>query len=481
MNLLLAATSGNWSLFLGRIHPLIVHLPIGILIIAFVLALAARSSRHTALKAALPLLLLAAFLSAVCSCVAGYLLSLDGGYDETLLDTHFYLGIAVAVISLVLYLLVKTSRLPRLHLPLFGVTLLLVSAAGHYGGSLTHGDDYLTQAMPPALQRLAGHKTAVATAAAYTTISDARVYEDLITPVLTTRCYGCHNAQKLKGGLRLETIALIRQGGEHGPVLKDSMPEESELYKRLILSENDEHRMPPKGKPQLSPQELELLYWWIAQGAPSGKTVKELGKTPRIQAVLAAMEPAAPMDHNEFVPEGNASAASGKSIQALEAKGVKVMPVATGSNYVSVSCINAAAFSDADMPLLHAIKDQLIWLDLSQTKITDAALPAIGQLQRLTRLELKQTAITGSNTAALNTCKELRYLNLAGSRLQATALAALQQNKKLQQLYLYQSGTDATAIRQLQQQLPKLKIDTGGYHLEKLASDTLIYKKAPAM
>lgn len=471
------AASGNWNLFIGRIHPLIVHLPIGILIIAFVLALLSRSSKRTGLRAALPLLLLAAALSAIASCAAGYLLSLDGGYDEQLLNTHLWLGIGVAVSSTLLYLLTVRNKLPRLQLPLFVVLLLLVSAAGHYGGSLTHGDDYLTQAMPPALQAFAGHQKAADNAPTYTNIADARLYEDLIAPVLSNRCYGCHNAQKLKGGLRLESVALIRKGGEHGPVLKDSLPEESELFKRLVLPDNDEHRMPPKGKPQLSPREVELLYWWIAQGAPTGKTVKELKPNTRVQLVLEAMTPGKALDHNEFVPEAAHASPDKKSIAVLETKGVKVLPVAANSPYISVSCVNAPDFGDADIALLHPLRAQLVWLDLSGTRITDAALPGIGQLSALTRLELKQTGIKGTAATSLAGCQELRYLNLSGTACSSGFLAGLGKNKKLQQLYLYRANTDAPTLRQLQQQLPKLAIDTGGYQLEKLASDTIIYKK----
>jgi mono/diheme cytochrome c family protein len=386
----------------------------------------------------------------------------------------------VAVSSTLLWLLAVLPagrKLARLELPLFALLLVLVSAAGHYGGSLTHGDDYLLQAMPPALQSFTGKKAAADNGPAYTNVGDARVYEDLVAPVLSTRCYGCHNAQKLKGGLRLETLALIRDGGEHGPVLKDSLPEESELFKRLVLPDNDEHRMPPKGKPQLSPREVELLYWWIAQGAPAGKTVKELKPNPRIQLVLEAMTPGKALDHNEFVPDGSPSAPDKKSVEALEAKGVKVLPVAANSPYVSVSCINAPDFGDADMALLQPLRAQLVWLDLSGTRITDAALPAIGQLTALTRLELKQTAVKGSAETPLAGCTALRYLNLGGTACTPALLNGLGKNKQLQQLYLYQANADANTLQQLRRQLPKLNIDTGGYRLEQLASDTIVYKK----
>jgi uncharacterized membrane protein len=474
----LLISSGSWGMFIGRSHPLLVHLPIGILLIACVLTLLARREKWRHLQSAQPTILLAAALSAIASCITGYLLSLDGGYEENLLLTHKYLGIGVAVISTVLYLLERNkSRFRRFQVPAALLMILLLSAAGHYGGSLTHGDDYLTQAMPAGLKKLTGMNTAVANVTTYTNIGDARLYEDLVRPVLTNRCYSCHNEQKLKGGLRLESVALIRKGGEHGPVLKDSMPEESELFKRLLLPEEDDHRMPPRGKPAVTPQELELLHWWIAQGAPTGKTVKELTKTPLMLAVLEGMQPATPIDKQEFIPEEKVGAVNAQSIAALEAKGAKVLPVGTGNNYVRVDCINASAFSDQDMQLLLPMKEQLVWLSLAGTRITDSSFAVLGKLSHLVKLDLRNAAIKGKEMNALNACKDLRYLNLAGTAVTDEALLSLQKNKKLQQVYLYQSGVKPVAVQQLRQHLPKLVIDTGGYRLQQLASDTMVYHK----
>jgi uncharacterized membrane protein len=474
----LLISTGSWTAFTGRAHPLLVHLPIGILIVALLIMLLSRREKWRHWQAALPAILLAAVISAVFTCITGYLLSLDGGYDEKLLQTHMYLGIGVAVVSILLYILErKPGRHVRASMFVAAGMLLLISAAGHYGGSLTHGDDYLTAAMPEGLKKLTGIKTTATNHTAYTNIGDARLYEDLVQPVLMNRCYGCHNEQKLKGGLRLESVALIRKGGEHGPVLKDSLPEESELFKRLLLPEDDEHRMPPKGKPSLTPAELELLHWWIAQGAPTGKTVKELSKTPRVLAVLDGMQPSGAIDKNIFVPEGTVTKASEKNISPLTAKGMKVLPVGTGSNYLLVDGINAGSFSDRDMQLLLPLKEQLIWADLSGTAVTDSAFAVLGQLHQLTRLDLRNTAIKGTGIQALNKCSRLRYLNLAGTSLKGDALAGIRQNKQLEQLYLYGANIPAVQIQQLQLQLPKLKIDTGGYHLQQLASDTMVYHK----
>ncbi|GEP89208.1 Uncharacterized membrane protein [Chitinophaga terrae (ex Kim and Jung 2007)] len=474
----LQITQGSWGQLFARSHPIFVHLPIGILLLAMIMALLASKTRWHALRAAIPVTLLVGFISAVGSCLSGYLLSQDGGYEEKLLLTHQVLGISVAAASGLLYLLYrKPGRFARLQLPAVIVIGILLSITGHYGGSLTHGDDYLTQAMPGFLQKVMGAKTAAAKTAAYASIPDARLYEDLVQPILANKCYSCHNSQKLKGGLRLETIALIKKGGEHGPALKDSLPESSELFRRLLLPENDEHRMPPKGKPGITPPELALIQWWIEQGAPEHKQVKELPKTGMIAAVLEGLQGGADIEKNEFVPEEAVAAADRKAIDTLQSRGVKVMALGEGSNYLSVSCVNAADFGDSDVLLLLPLKQQLVWLDVSGTKISDSAMVNIAQLTKLTRLNMKQTRIAGKQLNALATCRQLKYLNISENDLQQGDIQALQENKSLQQLYLFGSNTNADKVKALKSRMTSLRIDTGDAALPKLASDTLVYHK----
>ncbi len=471
-DMILQAQQGSWSLFIGRFHPLLVHLPIGMLIIAFILEWMSRHRRLAFLAPSVLPVLIFGSLSAIASCIAGYLLSLTGGYDESALALHMWLGIAVAVISVLLCVLKRYTVFRKGWLPVSALMVLLLSAAGHFGGNLTHGEDYLTAAMP------FGNAKKSSPSSTITNIEEAKVYEQLVKPILEQKCYGCHNEQKLKGGLRLDSLTHIRRGGEHGPVLKDSIPEASELYKRLILSDNDDRRMPPKGKPQLSPQQVEIIYWWIAQGASATATVKELHKSPRIQLVLESLQPSAGPGNNPFVPQMDAKAASAKDIAALEGTGVKVMPVAADNNYLMVNAVNAASFGNREAALLLPLKSQIVWLKLSGTKAGDSALAVIGKMPQLTRLQLENTAVTDAGLPALADCRQLKYLNLTGTRVTDKGLVTLQKNKALRELFIYKTGITAEAIGKMGKLMPDLKIDTGGYQMPTLVTDTTVYRKA---
>ena len=103
--------------FFGRLHPLEVHLPIGILFLAIGLELPARRKKYAFLAPALPLLWGGGFVSAVVACVAGFLLMLSGDYESEALDTHQYMGIALAVTAGIVFYLKKYRTYLRLQLP----------------------------------------------------------------------------------------------------------------------------------------------------------------------------------------------------------------------------------------------------------------------------------------------------------------------------------------------------------------------------
>ncbi len=89
--------------FLGRLHPLILHLPIGFLMLGFIMEWATRNSLFKTLEPAVIFALFWGMISAIFAALFGYWLSLEGGYDEVLLSQHQNLGILTAVLSVVVF------------------------------------------------------------------------------------------------------------------------------------------------------------------------------------------------------------------------------------------------------------------------------------------------------------------------------------------------------------------------------------------
>ena len=130
--------------FFGRLHPVLVHLPIGILLIACLLQWLSASSRFGGLDQAISVTFFCGMLAAIVSVISGYLLSNGGDYDAEVVSTHQWLGIATAIISVIIYGLHRRRIFPGVRQVMSIALFLLIIFTGHYGGSLTHGSDYLS-------------------------------------------------------------------------------------------------------------------------------------------------------------------------------------------------------------------------------------------------------------------------------------------------------------------------------------------------
>ncbi len=468
------ASPVDWALFIGRFHPLLVHLPIGFLLVAGLLEVGRRWGSLSVGRTTIGWLLLWSALGATVSCVAGYLLSLGGGYDDDILTEHQWQGIGVAIFSWLAWAVQADwagKRLARLYLPLLTIALILLGVAGHHGGSLTHGSDYLTQYAPQLIRTLAGAPDrSKAVAKPITDVNQALVYAQIIDPILQSRCTQCHNAEKAKGGLRLDTPDQLEKGGEDGPVLIAGNGLKSTLVGRCLLPESDDDHMPPKGKPQLTDSQLALLTWWIDQGASFDKRVADLPQPDKIRPALASLAGNSSVSHEQPIA-GSAPpspgltkaipAANPQAVAALIKIGLLVLPLAAGQNQLEISAVNTPSFSDAQATLLPAVKDQLVWLKLGDTPITDATLAQIARLANLQKLHLEHTRITDNGLKNLSRLPQLEYLNLYATDITDAGLTTLATLPALKSVYLWQTRVTPAGIATLQRARPDLLISSG--------------------
>jgi len=454
--------------FLGHFHSLLVHLPIGILLFAILLQWLSRKERNIALQPAIGPALLCGMLSAVVSVITGLLLSQNGDYTTDTLNTHKWLGIAVAIISSFFYFWKRKAPSNKNQNTLALLLLLLIVVTGHFGGTLTHGEGYLTQHLPSPFRNWLGDYDA--TTPHISNVDEAQVYQGVIAPILQTRCYACHGPQKQKGGLRMDVAAEFQKGGKDGAVFIAGKSDESEMLRRVSLKLSDEDHMPPEGKPQLTENEIALLRWWIATGASFDKKVKDLQKTEEIKFALAALQKqnssAQPIP--EF-PTEKVEPANALVLQKLKDAGVLVLPLAKDNHYLEANFINA---DSANVKLLEPLAKQLVALNLNGTTISDSACVTLAKLTQLRKLHLQNTGITDAGLGQLQTLARLQYLNLVGTKITAQSLAALKGLKNLRQLYLYQTPIDSAAFAQLQKIFPNTRIETGGFTVATLPSDT---------
>lgn len=451
--------------YLGNFHPLLIHLPIGILTVFLILGLfVSRKKLFDALQI-IKLMLLISALSATASSISGYILSNSDSYDFQMVSFHLCLGIVLTVFNWLIYFkieyLLKSSL--RIYRSSFAVIIISVMLTGHAGGSLTHGSDFL---IPPSPKQWF-----VSEAVESIEISMNSTAYEATSFILEKKCFVCHGKNKQKGELRLDTREAMRKGGENGVLFAEN-PKESLLIKSLLLPLDDEKHMPPKEKKQLSKTEVNFLIWWIDQGADFEKTLSELQLPDSLHDILYKEEIKIA---DSAIPDGEVDPAGEKVLEMLRLFDVIVMPLGDNSNFVSVNFVNVLPEnSSIAMENLIRIKAQLTWLNLDYQHLEPGAWQNLSQLTNLRKLSVRNSNLSDEVLLTLTAVDKLAHLNLVGTNITAAGLQNLYNFQNLEALYLFQTNVAGDEIDAIQNSFPKIQIDAGKYLVPTLKSDTTV-------
>jgi mono/diheme cytochrome c family protein len=443
------------SLFLGRFHPTLLHLPVAFLLLALLLE-ATRLPGLVRIAPSFPASVLdsvlwLAALSSFAAAVAGWLLSHEGGYDAGLLDRHLWAGVATAIGAFVCVVLRSLAVAPhravlqRLATAVVVTTCGTMIVAAHAGGSLTHGEDYLTEHAPALIRRLAGLPIPRDRSRELRTpIADRAAFDGVALRIFERHCTACHNPGKLKGDLKLDTYDGVLAGGRSGPVVIAGAPAGSELLKRLHLPLDDKKHMPPKGRTPLTDEESAVLRWWVEAGAPAAGTLRTLKAPAEIRVAFSRTLPEAERRAVDALQQRQAAEYETTLAVVRAAVPGSLRAILPGERDLEyTAAVAGAAFGDAELEKLSAAGHDLIWLDLSRTGITDAGLKVLGKMPNLEHLDLRETTVGDAGVEALAPLHKLQTLGLYGTAVTDAALPALQRLPGLRRLYA--GGTRMTA------------------------------------
>ena len=279
-----------WSPFLAPFHAVVLHYPIGFLTMAFLLELYALKRPSEELKRITTGVIGLSLLTALIAARLGILRAGSGDYAGRSLDYHRVFGIAIpflTVLTLVLQMRSARSTPPPRALASYrfslGVTLLALVIAGHYGGNLTHGSQYLVQNAPGFIKEMLAETPEVDPEAAPLESGSAgdpaaQIYLTKIRPIFGAKCIACHGPEKQKGKYRLDRMDIALKGGSSGEVaIKPKEPMQSKLVSLILMPRDHEDAMPPDGKEALTSDEIIQIIHWIQNGASFGSVT---GSTP---------------------------------------------------------------------------------------------------------------------------------------------------------------------------------------------------------
>lgn len=433
-------------LFLGRFHPLIVHMPIGFLFFAFLLEIVSKWKKNETLLSGIPLALLMGGITATVSCILGYMLSLSGDYEESAVDSHFWFGIATTVVAFIAWLI----RIDKIKLPkgntfkgnIATLTLLviLLSITGHYGGNLTHGSDYLLKYLPFGKEE---KKELVA----ITKIEDAVVYDYLVEPILDNKCTSCHNSSKKKGGLSLTDSTSISKGGKNGDALIAGNSSKSEMIKRVLLDPHNEDFMPPEGKTPLTEEEIAILTYWIDNANANYSSKVAAIETPENITQIASNMLDIPIEGQKGATKlPTVSVINQETINAITAQGFTLRELVFESSLYEVVLPPKSTKNSTPEELakkiesLSSIKDNILWFYADNNGITDEHLSKIAEFKNLQKLSLNNNTISDKGIAFLGNLNSLSSLNIYNTQVSKNSLSTFLNMKNLEHVYAWKTS-----------------------------------------
>lgn len=314
----------------GHFHPILVHLPVSILLLAAGFEGLSRLNRYTSLRQSVPFILWMGTLFAVLSCITGWLLAQSGDYDTDMQDRHRWLGIATAALS------VAACCFPAWRGLLLIAITGFVSFTGYHGLTLTHGEAFLTA---PAADQSDKTDEAVDNAVAFV----------LDQPV----------------------------------------------------------------------------------SAPPAEIVEKLRKS-----------------------------------------GVTILPVAQNNHYLAVNFVNVPQPADSLWMWLAALAPQVVILKMSEVQFSATAWQHLEKMAQVTKLYVDATNITDADIGHLMPLQRLQFINLGQTQVTSNGVQQLAALPVLRQIFLFNSKVSRADYPLLQQKMSLVQMDTGGYQMPLLASDT---------
>ena len=392
-----------WLQPFGRMHAMILHFPIVVLLIALVLEFfrtkVSQDARPFYSTLTRDFLFAGVTLSGI-TVIMGIFLAREDAYDPGAIVWHKWSGAAVFFLSSLLYVCRDLSWFKVSYARTGAImTAMLLLVAGHFGGAITHGANFIWQPVMP---------VAVIEPVP---IEEALVFDHVIKPVFERRCTGCHNAEKQKGKLLLTDSISVLKGGKSGKLFVAGDPAESLLLKRIHLPVDEKKHMPPSGKPQLTKDELELFYRWIRSGAPFNTRMSALPETDSFRMVAKRVFEAQDgrEEHYDF------PAVATETLDKLNSNYRVIRPVSKNSPALAVNVYNRAEYSPRTLAEMKAVSQQVVSLDLSKMPVNDDDLKNVSRFENLRRLNLNFTGIKGRGLSSLYNLKKLESLSLSGT------------------------------------------------------------------
>ncbi|RIW15703.1 cytochrome C [Algoriphagus lacus] len=397
-----------WMQPIGRLHPVMLHFPIALLLLALFLELFRFKPEFRSqafFQKFSGNLFLFSILTGLIAAIMGLFLAQEEGYSGQMLNWHKWSGAGMVFLASLVYAFRNYPWYPgNIANVGIGVTALSIILAGHFGSNLTHGENFILEPI-------------LANKVEQVPFEEAQVFDHLILPILESKCNSCHNPSKAKGELIMTTLEALLKGGENGVVFVGGKPEESPLLNRIHLPEEDEDHMPPTGKPQLTDSEKAILEQWIKSNLEPETLLVTLPESDELRIMAKGFFDSKTQELSFDFAEANP-----QTIQELNTSYRAVIPLAKDSPALDVVLFSPANFTSSSIDELVKVSEQVVALNLNKMPVKDQDIQALLRFENLIRLNLNYTEITGKGLVELVKLGKLQHLSISGTKVDLTSI-----------------------------------------------------------
>ncbi|TMM59526.1 hypothetical protein FEE95_08920 [Maribacter algarum] len=424
----------NLVAWLGRWHPVVLHFPIVLLLIAVFLGLTGKTIPK--------LLLTIATIAALITAISGFFLGTETSTKGDLLFWHQWLGGGTAILAVIWYWLHASDLGGKIYTKALQVALaIIIGFTGHYGGMVTHGEEFLALPTEKRQEEIP---------------ENPLIYKDIVARILDESCVNCHNPNKQKGELLMTSLSQLLKGGESGATIIPGNSEESELIQRLHLPVSDEKHMPPEGEKNLTENEIQILERWIALGASDTLRFSHLDNDEPLAALIEKFK-----KPDELRTWAELPAVADTTIARLSSDYLTIKRLAGNVDALSINMYKPPEYHSDLVTKLKSIAQNIIEMDVSGLPISQVEMGQIAAFENLEWLEIDGTPITDAETDTLKVLSKLRTLKIYDTQIGDNTLSVIRNMGDLEQIYLWKTEVTEEALQQLRIANPSLQINTG--------------------
>ena len=444
--------------FLGRFHPLLVHLPIGFLILAILIESYCSIFKIKINHRVVNFTWFIAFFSSVLTTILGLLVAETGHYIDENLFMHKIFGLSLTAISFISWFLRLSifSNLFSSSLKTLSNTIIIVllTLTGHYGGNLTHGETYLVDYAPENIKELVVKKNKYVELE----IDSVKVYDDLIQPIFNQKCVSCHNKEISRGNLNMDSYSNLLKGGSSGIPINKSDPRKSLLIRRITMPTSELKYMPPDGEP-VSFDEIKTLIWWINNLDKSNENLVSLKVEDDIKESLEMLY-SLNFTEKQWFEKISTDKLDESLVQNIDKRVFQIKFISDDKKFLSVKYLQRNV-SVSDIEKLEKVSKYIAYFTAKSSNISNELIKRISNFENLVKLEIQENNIDDESIKILQSLKNLEILNIHNTKITNKSIEILKKFKNLKRAYVWGTSISRSEIDEFNRKEEKLKLIGG--------------------